>query len=947
MKLKKLLPIKSINYLKTQLLSINSHSQQIINNLSISNKLTIGFGLLVGLTLMVVVRIYLSSWMATMNISRTQKLSVPAALASAQAETSLLNMSSHVRAYLATGESEYRNLYQKARQEFESELLNLISLLDRDSTSEDHQRLTELNNKYQNWKILQDKLFALRDNYFENQPALLILKEEGDTAIAIIISNITQIMEIQAQKPSTSANIHLLKEIADFKTSFALLVSSLRAYLVTQEPSFRFEYVGNLKDNQEIWEHLLTKTDTLTPSQKQLLIDIEKNREQFLTLPPKVFTIIEEHQNRQDLYLFMTKAEPLAEEMFKLLQDIVQSQQQKLSEDLQQGSQSLISAQWQTILAGILALLVAISMALLLREKIAAPIVRLTEATTQIMQGDFDTKAIVESEDEIGRLAHTFNQMTLYLKKSRQELENYNQSLEARIQERTIALSEAKEIAENANLAKSQFLASMSHELRTPLNAILGFSQLMFKDTTLNSEQKKTLQIINNSGEHLLTLINDILEVNKIEAGKTQLNLKSVDIYSLLKSLEEMFGLKAQNKNLTLEFQLSSNLPHYIETDAAKLRQILINLIGNAIKFTHQGSVILRVRPKITPQNADKNQVTSNNLLNPSSISPTKSITLIFDIEDTGRGIDNHELDKLFQPFVQTEAGIKSQEGTGLGLAISHKFVQLLGGTLTVKSEINQGSTFSFTLPVFLSSGKEISNIDYRKIKFISNPSDLRILIVEDKWENSLLLVNLLSQLKFKIKTAENGQQGVNCWQSWQPDLILMDIQMPVMNGIEATKYIRSCHNLKQPIIIALSANVFQEKKVEFLEAGCNDFIGKPFREEVLLQKIAEHLNLDYTTYKEDSLEEQNIQNHKISVSQVNQIDLFQLQLSTMHPEWLESMKNYALAADGEEILPLLGSLPVEYKELTELITKWLENYDFHSILTLFNLDNNDPEKVQ
>ena len=299
----------------------------------------------------------------------------------------------------------------------------------------------------------------------------------------------------------------------------------------------------------------------------------------------------------------------------------------------------------------------------------------------------------------------------------------------------TQTLEESLIQAKNANTAKSRFLANMSHELRTPLNAILGFSSLMFNDSSLTIEQKKTLKIINNSGEHLLTLINDILEVNKIEAGKSELNLKKFDLYHLLNSLQDMLRLKAQNKQLNLDFKLSLHLPRYIETDQAKLKQILINLLSNAIKFTSQGGVILRVSEQIT---SPQLHLDTNNLAN---FAPETSTTLVFEVEDTGTGIDIHELDKLFQPFIQTLAGIKSQEGTGLGLAISRQFVKLMGGDIEVTSTINQGSIFSFTIPVGLIEKINVQpEFDYKCISFVSNPSDYRILIVEDKWENSLLL---------------------------------------------------------------------------------------------------------------------------------------------------------------------------------------------------------------
>lgn len=930
MLLKNPLSLKFNNWARSiRLLYLNLISK--FDNLSINNKLNIGFGVLVALTFLVVARNYFGSFMATKNIKRTQELRVPTALTSAQAEANLLRMSSHVRGYLATGESEYRDLYQQARQDFEVELIRMINLLHTYSTPENTKLLQELQTKYQQWKVLQDQLFALRDNYFENQPALLLLKEEGEAPIAIILSEITKIIEEQAQRDSSSTNIKLLKDMSDFKSSFALLVSSLRAYLVTQDPSFRFEYTANYNTNQTAYNSLTCQQSLLTSSQQQKLNNINQYRDIFLRLAPQMFAIVKGNRHREDLYLFSTKAEPLTEEMFKLLQEIVASQQEALSIELETGNKSLIAAQWQAILGGVLGLMIAIWMTFLLREKIAAPIIRLTEATSRIMKGDFDSKAIIESGDEIGILAHTFNKMTYYLKESRQELENYSHVLE----ERTVALADAKEAAEAANIAKSNFLASMTHELRTPLNAILGFTNLMSRESNTTAKQRETLKIINKSGEHLLSLINDVLEVNKIEAGKTQLNLKKFDLDNLLNSLQEMLKLKAETKGLRLDFHISPNVPHYIETDEAKLRQVVINLLGNAIKFTQRGSVRLSVRKKLDQEKLPENKLdlkTKN-----SKDNHPQSTTLIFEVKDTGLGIASHELENLFQPFVQTEAGIKSQEGTGLGLTISRKFVQLMGGDIEVKSQLNQGSTFTFSIKV--NEPEEaylVSKSKQYPIRLADSQSSNRILIVEDKWENSLFLFNLLQGLGFEVITAENGEEGINLWRSWQPDLILMDWQMPIMNGLEATKYIKTHLDStdKNTIIIALTANVFEQKRIESLDAGCDDFIGKPFQEEVLLEKIAQHLEIDYI-YEEVAQSPQPLIT-KLENPQAK-MDKVKAQLALMPPEWLEEFKDHALAADGEEILKLLEFIPEENRDLVEVITQFAENFDFDRILDLVN----------
>ncbi|MGK7895913.1 MAG: ATP-binding protein, partial [Xenococcus sp. (in: cyanobacteria)] len=665
------------------LLKISLKIRNKFYDLSISHKLNLAFGTLVGLTFLVVGRNYLGSMMATKNIQRTQDIRVPTAITSAQAEANLLRMSSHVRGYLATGESDFRDRYQQARQEFETELVKMRQLLQIHASPGDQRHLQELQVQYQEWKVLPDQLFALRDNYYVNQPALQLLKDQGETPISLILSEITTMIDQQGQRSPSVENTILLKEMANFQSSFALLVSSLRGYLLTQESSFRFEYTAKFQANQQAWEKLQNKYDLLTQQQKKSFQKIAYNRQKFLELPHKMFVIVAGEEHRQDLFLFRTQAQPLAANMLVILQKIVASQQQSLTKELQAGTNSLVATQWHNFIGVFLAFLLASFMAILLRAKIAGAISRLTKATNQIMQGDFDTKAIVESGDEIGVLATTFNQMIYYLKQSHQDLENYSHMLE----ERSFALAEAKEAAETANQTKSNFLANISHELRTPLNVILGFTQILDRDISLSNEQKETLRIINHSGEHLLLLINDVLEVTKIESGKTSMHYSDLDLYSLLDSLWEMLQLKAEDKGLKLFLIRNEKLPRYIKTDEGKLRQILINLLSNAIKFTDQGIVKLQVKT------IDSATVASVN-------GDSKVITLLFEVIDTGMGIAETELKSLFEPFVQTASGIQSQQGTGLGLAISRKFAQLMGGNITVISEPAQGSTFSVTLPV-------------------------------------------------------------------------------------------------------------------------------------------------------------------------------------------------------------------------------------------------------
>lgn len=471
------------------------------------------------------------------------------------------------------------------------------------------------------------------------------------------------------------------------------------------------------------------------------------------------------------------------------------------------------------------------------------------------------------------------------------------------IEEKNRSLATAKAI--------SDFLSKMSHEFRTPLNAILGFSQVLSRNENLGEYDRKNISIIKKSGEYLLSLINDVLDMSKIEAEALTLNYKNFDLFQVLEEIEDMFQIRAEKNNIKLSFKISPGVPRYIRSDELKLRQVIVNLLSNAFKFTEEGSIQLRLR-------VDKSKPGTGE----------KISWITGEVEDSGRGIPPEQMDSIFKAFFQAEAGKEASEGTGLGLAISQKFAQLMGGDLSVKSEIGKGSLFSFNIKVNTINPSDIPSRKSatRVTGLLEGEPNYRILVVDDRSSNRQLMVEFLAPIGFELKEASNGKEAIEVFDQWSPHLIWMDMRMPVMNGYEATRRIKETDKGRATIIIAQSASILEEERVAALSAGCEDFIRKPFKEEELYLAIEKHLGIRFRYEAIKPEDDEKYLDKEARVADISGIRSLDLGL-------IRKLETGLIEANHEKIFDILEIISNQDVKLSEIMKTLIQDFRYQEIL--------------